>query len=95
MKREKIVQIAHYRKKKKNRRKRDSLNAGKKGRVYSRGGKLWVDFRYLGERVRERSGLKDNQPNRIRVRKQLDLITAQIETGNSKILQSAIYNLQS
>lgn len=62
-------------------RKRDQLNAGKKGRVYTRGNKLWVDFYYLGERVRECSGLEDTPENRIEVRRQLDLVVAQIENG--------------
>jgi integrase len=62
-------------------RSRDRLNAGKSGRVYARGGKLWVDFHYLGERVRESSGLDDNPANRTRLRKMLDLIVSQIENG--------------
>ena len=64
-----------------NRHKRtsDRLNVGKTGRVYSRGGKLWVDFYYLGERVRERSGLDDTHGNRESLRKKLDLIVTQID----------------
>ena len=52
-----------------------------KGSVYSRHGKLWIDFRYLGERVREPSGLNDTPLNRKQVRKQLNLIMAKIENG--------------
>jgi integrase len=59
----------------------DRLNAGKTGRVYGRGGKLWVDFYYLGERVRERSGLDDTRANRESLRKKLDLIVSQIDNG--------------
>ena len=59
----------------------DRLNAGKTGRVYGRGGKLWVDFYYLGERVRERSGLDDTRANRKFLRKKLDLIVSQIDNG--------------
>jgi integrase len=59
----------------------DRLNAGKTGRVYGRGGKLWVDFYYLGERVRERSGLDDTRANRELLRKKLDLIVSQIDNG--------------
>jgi integrase len=62
-------------------RTRGRLNAGKSGRVYARGGKLWVDFHYLGERVRERSGLDDNPGNQTRLRKMLDLIASKIENG--------------
>jgi len=76
-----IIEISDYRSKKKNIRKRDRLNAGKKGRVYSRSGKLWVDFQYLGERVRERSGMEDTPANRRTLRNQMDLIVAEIENG--------------
>jgi len=38
-----------------------------------------LDFYYLGKRVREPSGLSDTNSNRKRVRKQLDLIIAEIE----------------
>ena len=57
----------------------DRLNTGKTGRVYSRGGKLWVDFYYLGERVRERSGLDDTRGNRELLRKKLDLVVTRID----------------
>ena len=76
-----IVEISQYRNRKREKRKRDRLNAGKKGRIYSRGGKLWVDFQYLGERVRERSGMEDTPTNRCILRNQLDLIVAEIENG--------------
>jgi integrase len=81
MKQSHVIQITQYREKKKKKRDVDRLNAGKKGRVYSRGGNLWVDFRYLGERVRESSGQKDTVANRGAVRKQLDLIVAEIKNG--------------
>ena len=64
-----------------NRQKRtsDRLNTGKTSRVYSRGGKLWDDFYYLGERVRERSGIDDTRGNRELLRKKLDLIVTRID----------------
>jgi len=62
-------------------RPRAPINAGKNGRVYSRGGKLWVDFHYLGQRVREPSGLKDSPANQRQLRSQLDLVIAEIENG--------------
>jgi integrase len=62
-------------------RKGDSLNRGKKGRVYARSRIIWVDFYYHAERVREPSGLANNPENLRQVRKMLDLITAEIETG--------------
>lgn len=74
-----VVDIAQYRKKETRVRKR--VNRRKKGSVYTRSGKLWVDFRYLGKRVREPSGLISNPENRVIVRKQLDLITAEIDNG--------------
>jgi integrase len=61
-------------------RTRNRVNAGKKkGRVYCRGEKLWVDFHYLGQRVREPSGLADTPDNRLKLRGQLDLVVAEIE----------------
>ena len=77
----KIIDFPQVRKSDKKARLRDSVNAGKKGRVYGRGGKLWVDFQYLGQRVREPAGLKDSPANRRLVRQQLDLIVAEIENG--------------
>ena len=53
----------------------------KKGSIYSRCHKLWVDFRYMGERVREPSGLDDTKRNRELLRKQLDLVIAEIGNG--------------
>ena len=76
-----IVEFPKFREKQDTKRARDRLNAGKKGRVYSRDGKLWVDFHYLGQRVRESSGLKDMAENKRRLRRQLDLIMAEIENG--------------
>jgi integrase len=81
MKQAQIITFPRDRKKGRGKKKRDPLNVGKKGRVYSRSGKLWVDFRYLGERVREPSGLNDIPANRTMVRRQLDLVIAEIETG--------------
>ncbi len=51
-----------------------------KGSIYTRGGKLWVDFRYLGERVRESTGLSDTCKNKKQTRSDLNLIIAEIET---------------
>lgn len=81
MKAQKIIDFSHYRTKSDNFPKRKRSKLRKKGSVYARNGKLWVDFRYLKERVREPSGLKDTKANRIKVRKQLDLILAEIENG--------------
>jgi len=77
----KIINFPQPQDRKRNARKKDRGNAGKTGRIYGRGGKLWVDFRYLGERVREPSGLDDNPLNRGQLRRMLDLIVSEIGTG--------------
>jgi len=74
-----VIPLSRYRDKEK--RERQRVNKGKNGSVYARNGKLWIDFRYLGERVREPSGLADTLENKARVRKQLNLITAEIANG--------------
>jgi integrase len=76
-----VVDFTQYRKTKKQLPKRKRPRSQTKGSVYSRGGKLWVDFRYLDERVREPTGLDDTTEYRKVVRKQLDLIAAEIENG--------------
>lgn len=55
------------------------LNRNRMGSVRSMNGKLYVDFIYLGERVREKAGLDDTKDNAKQVRKQLDMISAAIE----------------
>ena len=74
-----IVNLAQYRSKKEEPKKKTTK--GTKGTIYSRNSKLWVDFRYLGERVREPSGLNDTQANRGLLRKQIHLVMAEIENG--------------
>jgi len=81
MERARIINFPNPQEHKRDTRKSDRVNVGKTGRVYSRGGKLWVDFRYLGERVREASGLDDNPTNRGQLRKMLDLIVSEIGAG--------------
>lgn len=76
----KIIDITQYRAiEEKPKRKRKK--ARKKGSVITRGKKLWVDFQYRGERVREPSGLDDTPYNRKLLRKKLDLIMAEIDNG--------------
>lgn len=77
-----VIELPKNRAKKpKQERARAKVNRGKKGRVYERGGKLWVDFYYLKKRVREPTGLLDTPESRDEVRKMLDLIVAEIENG--------------
>jgi len=75
----KVIDLTQYRTVEKT-KKIKKVKKGK-GSVYTRSGKLWVDFRYLGERVREPSGLSDFTGNKSLVRKQLNLITAEIDNG--------------
>ena len=81
MKHANIVEFPLIRDTKKDSRTKSRINAGKKGRVYSRGGKLWVDFHYLKKRIREPSGMKETPANKRHLRRQLDLIVAEIENG--------------
>jgi integrase len=76
-----IVDFIQYRKTKKRLPKRKRPRPQTKGSVFSRGEKLWVDFRYLAERVREPTGVDDTAENQKEVRRQLDLIVAEIENG--------------
>lgn len=78
MKNSAFIDLAQYRKKEEKKKK---TIRGKKGTIYCRNSKLWVDFRYLGERVREPTGLNDTQANRVLLRKQIDLVIAEIENG--------------
>jgi integrase len=76
-----IIRLSQYRETKQKHKKKKRPSQGKKGSVYARSGKLWVDFRYLGHRVREPSGLSVSRENKQQVRRQLDLIMAEIENG--------------
>jgi len=77
----KVIDFTQYRDDGDKRPTRKRSKKRLKGAVYGRNGKLWVDFRYLGERVREPSGLADTQLNRKQLRNQLNLITAKIDNG--------------
>lgn len=66
-------------KSKKSRKK--GLNTNKSGSVRNINGKIYVDFIYMDERVREHAGLPWNQKNAKLVRSQLDKIHIAIESG--------------
>jgi integrase len=67
---------------KRNKKPRKSgLNRNKLGSVRKINGKIYVDFMYLDERVRESSGLDWNDDNVKRVRQQLDAIAVAIDSG--------------
>ena len=63
------------------------INSNKIGSVRNVNGKVYVDFMYLGERVREPSGLKWNEENTKTVRKQLDKIVVSIESGDFRFAE--------
>lgn len=63
------------------------LNTNKEGSVRKINGKAWVDFRYMGERVREPSGLVWNKKNAKTVREQLDRIIAAKKTRTFKFAE--------
>ena len=75
----KVVPFSQSRRKGKSYRKFD-LNRNKEGSVRKVNDKVYVDFMYMGERVRESSGLPWNEQNAKGVRQQLDKINAAIES---------------
>jgi len=81
MKEAKVIYFPSHRTKKSEPRQTGQKTVDQRGRVYSRNSWLWVDFRYLGERVREPAGLKETQENREFIRRQLDLVVAEIANG--------------
>jgi integrase len=62
-------------------KRKRGVNVNKDGSVRNINGKIYVDFYYLGERVRESSGLPYNETNLKTVRGQLDRITVGIKAG--------------
>jgi len=67
--------------------RKSGLNLNKEGSVREANGKVYVDFRYLGERVREPSGLVWNQKNTRHVRGQLDKIIVGIKSDAFRFAQ--------
>lgn len=57
------------------------FNKNRQGSVRSINGKLYVDFIYLGERVREKAGLGDTKDNVRQIRQKLNKIIMAIEAG--------------
>jgi integrase len=69
-----------------------ALNKNKEGSVRKIGGKVYVDFYYFGDRVRECSGLVWNDENARSVRQQLDRIVVSIDSGTfrfSKVFEKS------
>jgi integrase len=63
------------------------LNRNKEGSVRKMYGKVYVDFMYLGERVRESSGLPWNRENAREVRDQLDRIVVAVKAGTFRFAE--------
>ncbi len=63
------------------------LNSNKEGSVRKINRKVYVDFMYLGERVRESSGLDWNDKNAKNVRQQLDKIIIEIKSGSFRFAE--------
>lgn len=61
--------------------RKTGLNRNKEGSVRKINGKIYVDFYYLDERVRESSGLSYNRENVRQVRDLLDKIIVSIKSG--------------
>jgi integrase len=64
--------------------RKTGLNNNKDGSVRKVNGKVYVDFIYLGERVRECAGIPWNEKNARFIRKQLDKIIIEINSGSFK-----------
>jgi integrase len=63
------------------------LNRNKEGSIRKVNGRVYVDFKYLDERVREPSGFLWNQKNPRTVREQLDRIIVAIKSGTFKFAE--------
>jgi len=68
-------------KKRSEKSRKSGINCNKEGSVRNINGRIYVDFMYLGERVRESAKLKWNENNSKFVRKQLDKIIVDIDSG--------------
>ena len=67
--------------------RKSGVNRNKEGSVRKINGKVYVDFIYLGERVRESSELPWNEENVKSVREQLDKINVAIKTGTLRFAE--------
>lgn len=70
--------------KKTEKRRKSGLNNNREGSVRKVNDKVYVDFIYLDERVRESSGLPWNEKNAKRVREELDSLMVEIKNGTFK-----------
>ena len=77
----KVIEYPWPQKSRKKTRK-TGINLNKEGSVRNVNGTVYVDFIYLGERVRESSGLNWSEKNSKTVREQLDKIIIEIKSGS-------------
>jgi len=63
------------------------LNRNREGSVRKINGKVYVDFIYLEERVRETSGLDWNESNAKQVRERLDKIIVVVKSGTFRFAE--------
>ena len=80
----KVIELFPVQKKRDENARKAGLNCNKEGSVRKVNGKVYVDFIYLGERVRESAGLPWNEKNAKHVRGQLDKIIVEINSGTFK-----------
>ncbi|HOV88032.1 MAG TPA: DUF3596 domain-containing protein [Syntrophobacteraceae bacterium] len=73
--------------KRREKKRKSGLNHNKEGSVRNVNGRVYVDFIYLDERVRESSGLDWNEKNAKTVREQLDKIIAAISSGTFRFAE--------
>jgi len=73
--------------KSKDKPRKTGLNVNKEGSVRKIYGKVYVDFMYLDERVREPTGLSWNEKNAKHVRQQLDKIIVEINSGSFRFAE--------
>ena len=80
----KVIELFSVKKNRDENVRKVGLNCNKEGSVRKVNGKVYVDFIYLGERVRESAGLLWNEKNAKHVRGQLDKIIVDINSGAFK-----------
>jgi integrase len=81
------AKIIQFPKKSNGKTRKTGLNQNKDGSVRKINGKVYVDFVYLGERIRESSELPWNLKNAKIVRGQLDKIIGAIKSGTFKFAE--------
>lgn len=81
------VVIFHQNSKRAERPRKAGVNRNREGSVRKINGKVYVDFMYLGERVRENSELGWNEKNAKLVREQLDTIMVAVKSGTFRFAE--------